>query len=75
MTEPLHLVNLHGAGARVQVQGTTGTGPFPEDPQAEIEVNTIGGFLNCYPRGRGDDRSGSWGVSTPVALPPRARGR
>ncbi|GAA1261321.1 hypothetical protein GCM10009665_58850 [Kitasatospora nipponensis] len=31
----------------VQVQGTTGTGPFPEDTGAEIEGNTIGGSLTC----------------------------
>ncbi|MEU9040631.1 Ig-like domain repeat protein [Kitasatospora sp. NPDC048343] len=31
----------------VQVQGTTGTGPFPEDTRAEIESNTIGGMLSC----------------------------
>ncbi|MFJ9711275.1 Ig-like domain-containing protein [Streptomyces sp. NPDC101234] len=34
-------------GGSVQVQGTTGTGPFPEDSRAEIESNTIGGSLIC----------------------------
>ncbi|MFE0463671.1 Ig-like domain repeat protein [Kitasatospora sp. NPDC058965] len=34
-------------GGSVQVQGTTGTGPFPEDTRAEIEGNTIGGSLSC----------------------------
>ncbi|MFF2080501.1 Ig-like domain repeat protein [Kitasatospora sp. NPDC058162] len=34
-------------GGSVQVDGTTGTGPFPEDTQAEIEGNTIGGSLHC----------------------------
>ncbi|KJK58194.1 Ig-like domain-containing protein [Saccharothrix sp. ST-888] len=34
-------------GGSVQVQGTTGTGPFPEDTRAEIEGNTIGGSLIC----------------------------
>ncbi|MFB7666421.1 Ig-like domain repeat protein [Kitasatospora sp. NPDC056138] len=34
-------------GGSVQVQGTTGTGPFPEDSRAEIEGNTIGGSLSC----------------------------
>ncbi|MBV6699833.1 hypothetical protein [Kitasatospora aureofaciens] len=34
-------------GGSVEVNGTTGTGPFPEDTQAEIEGNTIGGSLHC----------------------------
>ncbi|GAB7184733.1 hypothetical protein ATKI12_4564 [Kitasatospora sp. Ki12] len=34
-------------GGSVQVQGTTGTGPFPEDTRTEIEGNTIGGALLC----------------------------
>ncbi len=34
-------------GGTVQVQGTTGTGPFPEDTRAEIEGNTIGRSLIC----------------------------
>ncbi|MFB7445937.1 Ig-like domain repeat protein [Streptomyces mirabilis] len=34
-------------GGSVQVAGTTGTGPFPEDTRAEIEGNTIGGSLSC----------------------------
>ncbi|MEU8925634.1 Ig-like domain-containing protein [Kitasatospora sp. NPDC048545] len=34
-------------GGSVQVQGTTGTGPFPEDDRAEIEGNTILGSLSC----------------------------
>ncbi len=34
-------------GGSVHVQGTTGTGPFPEDTRAEIESNTIGGSLAC----------------------------
>ncbi|MER7757761.1 Ig-like domain repeat protein [Kitasatospora sp. NPDC097643] len=51
----LLLSNNHGGlevianqvGGSVQVQGTTGTGPFPEDSRAEIEGNTIGGSLSC----------------------------
>ncbi|MFJ9482909.1 Ig-like domain-containing protein [Streptomyces mirabilis] len=34
-------------GGSVQVQGTTGSGPFPEDSRAEVEGNTIGGSLIC----------------------------
>lgn len=34
-------------GGSVQVQGTAGTGPFPEDTRTEIEGNTIGSFLAC----------------------------
>ncbi|MEU4116797.1 Ig-like domain-containing protein [Kitasatospora sp. NPDC028055] len=34
-------------GGSVEVNGTTGTGPFPEDSRAEIEGNTIGGSLHC----------------------------
>ncbi|WP_344441679.1 Ig-like domain repeat protein [Kitasatospora nipponensis] len=40
------LVGNHIGGTLV-VQGTTGTGPFPEDSRAEIEGNTVGGSLNC----------------------------
>ncbi len=29
--------------AGLDVEGTSGTGPFPEDSRAEIEGNTIGG--------------------------------
>ncbi|WP_158844577.1 hypothetical protein [Streptomyces sp. NRRL WC-3742] len=34
-------------GGSVEVNGTTGTGPFPEDDRAEIERNTIRGSLHC----------------------------
>ncbi|GAA1972700.1 hypothetical protein GCM10009738_57550 [Kitasatospora viridis] len=42
----LEAVGNH-VGGEVQVQGTTGAGPFPEDTRAELEGNTIGGSLSC----------------------------
>ncbi|WP_035803876.1 hypothetical protein [Kitasatospora mediocidica] len=42
----LEAIANHVTGS-VQVQGTTGAGPFPEDTRAEIEGNTIGGTLSC----------------------------
>ncbi|MFJ7096527.1 Ig-like domain-containing protein [Streptomyces mirabilis] len=55
ITGSVALSNNHGGaeaianhiGGSVQVQWTTGTGPFPEDSRAEIEGNTIGGSLIC----------------------------
>ncbi|MER5637938.1 Ig-like domain repeat protein [Kitasatospora sp. NPDC002227] len=40
------VIGNHITGS-VQVNGTTGTGPFPGDDRAEIENNTIGGGLSC----------------------------
>jgi hypothetical protein len=34
-------------GGGVQVNGTTGAGPFPADSRAAIVGNTIGGSLSC----------------------------
>ncbi|MFI6151803.1 Ig-like domain repeat protein [Kitasatospora sp. NPDC051170] len=51
----VHLANNHAGaelianhiGGTATVDGTTGTGPFPEDTRAEIEANTITGSLRC----------------------------
>ncbi|MFF8026419.1 Ig-like domain-containing protein [Streptomyces sp. NPDC007896] len=51
----VHLLDNHSGAelianrivGSVDVNGTTGSGPFPDDTQAEIAGNTIGGSLHC----------------------------